>query len=215
MSLSDVDRLLLDRCLQSAPRAWEDFVDRFLGLVVHVARHTAAARSLPLDSATLDDLVADVFLKLVENDFAILRRFRRQCSLATYLAVVSRRVIVRRLLSNAPRHSSGGDRSGGAASPGGAATAESASQGGMGESRFATNGEATRISSVDEHEARIDDRDHVEQLLNRLDPQEAHIVRMYHLEGKSYREISQATGLSENTIGPTLSRAREQLRRPS
>jgi RNA polymerase sigma-70 factor (ECF subfamily) len=36
---------------------------------------------------------------------------------------------------------------------------------------------------------------------------------MYHLEGKSYREISQALGLPENSIGPTLHRAREKLRR--
>lgn len=185
VSLSDVDRLLLDRCLQGAPRAWEDFVDRFLGLVVHVARYTAAARSAPLDSPTLDDLVADVFLKLIENDMAVLRRFRRQCSLATYLAVVSRRVIVRRLLSESARTSTS-----------------------------ATHEAATLVSDNGPHEARIDDRDHVEQLLNRLGPQEAHIVRMYHLEGKSYREISHAIGISENSIGPTLSRAREQLRRP-
>lgn len=205
MSLSDVDRLLLDRCLQGAPRAWEDFVDRFLGLVVHVARHTAAARSIPLDSSTLDDLVADVFLKLIEKDLAVLRRFRRQCSLATYLAVVSRRVIVRRLLSGSPLRPT--------RAPGNAGPLRGSDR--LGSAIPGGNGAATVISNGNEHEARIDDRDHVEQLLNRLGPQEAHIVRMYHLEGKSYREISQAIGVSENTIGPTLSRAREQLRRPS
>ena len=31
--------------------------------------------------------------------------------------------------------------------------------------------------------------------------------------GKSYREISQSVGMAENTIGPTLSRARAKMRR--
>jgi RNA polymerase sigma-70 factor (ECF subfamily) len=49
-------------------------------------------------------------------------------------------------------------------------------------------------------------------LLGKLDGQEATIVRMYHLEGKSYQEISTATGIAENSVGPTLSRARQKMR---
>jgi RNA polymerase sigma-70 factor (ECF subfamily) len=36
---------------------------------------------------------------------------------------------------------------------------------------------------------------------------------MYHLEGKSYREISSVIGMPENSIGPMLSRARAKMRR--
>jgi RNA polymerase sigma-70 factor (ECF subfamily) len=38
---------------------------------------------------------------------------------------------------------------------------------------------------------------------------------MYHLEGKSYHEISQDLGIPENSIGPALSRARAKMRRAS
>ena len=38
---------------------------------------------------------------------------------------------------------------------------------------------------------------------------------MFHLEGKSYQEISSAVGMPENSIGPILSRARDKLRRAS
>lgn len=184
MSLSEYDRLLLDRCLERAPRAWEDFVDRFLGLVVHVVGHTARSRGAAVDAATRDDLVADVFLKLIERDFAVLRRFRRQCSLATYLAVVARRVVLRRL------------------------------------AQLELPGRQVPISDAETQlrdgngsvEARIDDREHVEQMLLRLDQRDAQIVRMYHLEGKSYREISSKMGLSEHSIGPVLSRARQAMR---
>ena len=46
--LSEIDRNLLERCIQKKPRAWEDFVDRFMGLVLHVINHTAQARSVRL-----------------------------------------------------------------------------------------------------------------------------------------------------------------------
>jgi RNA polymerase sigma-70 factor (ECF subfamily) len=36
---------------------------------------------------------------------------------------------------------------------------------------------------------------------------------MYHLEGKSYQEISRSVGMPENSVGPMLSRARAKLRR--
>jgi RNA polymerase sigma-70 factor (ECF subfamily) len=51
--------------------------------------------------------------------------------------------------------------------------------------------------------------------LRGLNGQEADVVRMYHLEGKSYQEISSSMGVPENSVGPTLSRAREKLRRAS
>ena len=61
-------------------------------------------------------------------------------------------------------------------------------------------------------QARIENAEEVERLLNRLDPQEANVVRMYHLEGKSYQEISELVGMSENSIGPLLTRARQKMR---
>ena len=62
VGLSEIDRNLLERCLQKKPRAWEDFVDRFMGLVLHVIRHTAQSRSIRLSPEDRDDLCAEVFL---------------------------------------------------------------------------------------------------------------------------------------------------------
>jgi len=49
-------------------------------------------------------------------------------------------------------------------------------------------------------------------MMANLDTAEASIVRMYHLEGMSYQEISSAVGMPENSVGPTLSRARRKMR---
>ncbi len=154
-----------------------------MGLVVHVVNHSAQARSIRLSSQDRDDLCAEVFLAIVRDDFAVLRRFRGQSSLATYLAVVSRRVVVRHLIDHkAP-------------------------------ARLQDMAEVQGNGSSDNVEALLTDRDEVERLLERLEPQDAEAVRMYHLEGKSYAEIAAALGLAENSVGPTLSRAREKMRR--
>ena len=53
------------------------------------------------------------------------------------------------------------------------------------------------------------DREEVGRLLGELQGSEATVVRMYHLEGKTYQEISRTVGMPENSVGPMLSRARE------
>jgi RNA polymerase sigma-70 factor, ECF subfamily len=187
VALSDIDRSLLERCLHGKPRAWEDFVDRFMGLVVHVVNHTARAKSVRLSVADRDDLSAEVFLAIVKNDHALLRNFRGRSSLATYLTVVARRIVVRELLTRMP-----------------------AAQLVEGTSTHSAQAIADPHVSAEE---RFDDQEEVERLLGGLHGTEAQVVRMYHLEGKSYYEISLAVGMPENSIGPILSRARNKLRR--
>jgi RNA polymerase sigma-70 factor (ECF subfamily) len=181
VALSEIDRSLLDRCLNRKPRAWEDFVDRFMGLVVHVINHTAQCRSINLTSADREDLAAEVFVAIVDNDMAALRHFRGKSSLATYLTVIARRVVVRKLVDG---HS---------AVPLGDMVAHAESE------EF-------------EPEQRIANREEVGRLLGELQGSEAAVVRMYHLEGKTYQEISRSTGMPENSVGPMLSRARAKLR---
>jgi RNA polymerase sigma-70 factor (ECF subfamily) len=184
VAFTDVDRDLLARCLERKPKAWEAFVDRFMGLVVHVVNHTAQSRSVRLTSQDREDLCAEVFLALLENDFAILRHFRGLSSLATYLTVVARRVVVRELLKRRAA------------------------------SKLAQANGANDVAAGSEPvEQRITDRDEVERLLEELSGHEADAVRLFHLEGKSYQEISSALGVPENSIGPLLSRAREKMRR--
>ena len=187
MALSEIDRNLLERCLQRKPRAWEDFVDRFMGLVVHVVNHTARARSVRLSAADRDDLCAEVFLAVVNNDFSLLRNFRGRSSLATYLTVVARRIVVKELLSRMSASLLGDDPS---------------------------SHDAQNVPAPDAPvEERLADREEVERLLGGLHDTEAQVVRMYHLEGLSYQEIGAAVGMPENSIGPILSRARNKLRR--
>ena len=71
MPLTTVDRTLLQRCLQHHRGAWNDFVDRFLGLVYHVVQHTADMRSYPLRPEDKEDVAAQVLLKIVEHNLEV------------------------------------------------------------------------------------------------------------------------------------------------
>ncbi len=193
VALSEIDRNLLQRCLARKPRAWEDFVDRFMGLVIHVVNHSAQSRSLRLTPEDREDLVAQVFLAIVKDDLAVLRNFRGESSLATYLTVIARRIVVGELLKTRPPSPLPNNVAADRISPG--------------------RDGAGREGAGREGEQRVSNREEVERLLADLDDAEARIVRMYHLEGKSYQEISSAVGISENSVGPTLSRARSKMRR--
>ncbi|MBX3425177.1 MAG: sigma-70 family RNA polymerase sigma factor [Pirellulales bacterium] len=180
MALSEVDRTLLENCLAQKERAWESFVDRFSGLVIHVINHSARSRSMVLSAADREDLASDVFLAIVDDDFAVLRRFQGRSSLATYLTVIARRIVVRRLLAQRSPATTVG-----ALDP------------------------ADQAAAVEE---RISDREEVDRMLEQLDGPDAQVVRMYHLEGKTYQEISRVVGVPVGSVGPVLTRARARLR---
>lgn len=177
------DRRLLAACLAGDPSGWDEFVQRFGGLFVHIAERTAVQRRTPLSQADRDDLVAEILLTCIRNDAAVLRAFAGRASLPTYLTVVARRVVARALVRRL--------ESGRLVSP--SAAVEAA---------------ATPRNDL----ARAADREHVESLLQRLDTDEAKLVRLHHLEGRSYGEISRLTGMPLGSIGPALSRAKAKMR---
>lgn len=187
MALTKIDRTLLKRCVNREPGAWKDFVDRFMGLFIHVIQHVSHARSVRLSAEDTDDLCAEIFVELLQNDFVILRRFRGTSSLATYLTVIARRIVVRAVsqrrfaeaLGHVAAHQASLDRA--------------------------------NAGTAEPHQ-RIEDRESVREMLEHLSPTEREIVKRYHLGGQTYREISTAMQIPENTVGPTLSRARTKLR---
>jgi RNA polymerase sigma-70 factor (ECF subfamily) len=185
VALTSLDRDLLRRCLAHHPGAWNDFVDRFLGLIYHVVHHTAHLRSTPLRPEDIEDLAAEVLLQLVANDYAVLRAFRGHASLATYLTVITRRICVHELARRVAARE---------VQP----SAERADLDGE-EEMPRTGG----LESLEE----------VEKLLSKLPAREREVVRLHYIEGRSYEEISTELNIPVNSIGPILSRARKKLRK--
>lgn len=184
MPLLEKDRQILKRCLDRNPGAWEEFVDRVIGVFVHVISHTAHARSVQLNQDDIDDLCSEIFLTLLKNDFAVLRHFKGRSSLATYLAVVARRIAVKEISLRRKSEAMG---------------------------HVVAHQSALEAGGV-EPPRTADDIDQVKTLIDQLPAAEASIVRMYYLEGKSYSEIAASLGISPNSVGPTLNRARERMK---
>jgi RNA polymerase sigma-70 factor (ECF subfamily) len=182
--LRDIDRKLLDRCLEKEPGAWNDFVDRYVGLIYHVIHHVAHARSLPISTVDVEDVAADVLLKIVDDDYALLRKFKRISSLPTYLTIVTRRIAMKKMIRRQ----------------------RAAELGHSVAHRAGMNDDAT-----DEAEA-IASAEEVEKMLESLPAREAEVVRMYHLKFLNYRQIGKKLGISENSVGPILANARRRLK---
>lgn len=181
-----VDRDLLRRCLNREPGSWNDFVDRFLSLIYHTIGYTAHLRSMRLAPEDVEDIAAEVLLRLVADNFKVLREFRKESSLATYLTVVARRICVNELVRRAK--------------------VRDAIK--RGESRLAQPDPDDAPAA----QKGMESLEEVEKLLRRLKGTEREIVRLYYLEGRTYEEISTETDVPVNTIGAVLSRARKKLR---
>ncbi len=179
---SPEDAALVQDCLRGAPGAWDRFVDRFAGLFHHVVDRTCSQRRLALSAVDRDDVIAEILVEVLKENAAVLRGFAGRSSLATYLAVIARRTAVR-MLSQADAHVVRVD--------------------------LPTAGAAV----VDRHaDHRRSDREEIEGLMGCLEPDEARLIRLHHLEARSYGEISRLTGLPLGSIGPALSRARQKMR---
>lgn len=181
-----VDRDLLKRCLNKDPGSWNDFVDRFLSLIYHVIGYTAHLRSFRIGPEDKEDIAAEVLLKIVANNFKVLREFRGNASLATYLTVIARRICIQELARRQQ-------------------VKESIKRG---ESRLQEVEPDDAPAAV----KGIERLEEVDKLLKRLSGREREIVRLYYLEGRTYEEISTETDVPVNTIGAVLSRARKKLR---
>lgn len=183
--LTPVDRDLLQRCLRRDRGAWNDFVDRFLGLIYHVIHHTSYLRSVTLTPEEVEDLAAEVLLAVVADDYAALRQFRGQSSLATYLTVISRRVTVHALVKKMARPEV-----------------------------QAADGQLDREDRRKLPRG-LENIEEAQKLLKKLPTRERRVARLFYLEGRSYEEISTKLHLPVNSIGPVLSRARKLLRAAS
>lgn len=182
MALTAVDRDLLRRCLHHEPGAWNDFVDRFLGLVYHVIQHTAHLRSFDLGPEDIEDVASQVLLEIIENDYAPLRNFKGKCSLATYLTIIARRTCVQELVRRAAAH----------------------------DADLKAGKRLDAVDKL-RPQAGLESLEEVGKLLSTLPSKERKVVKLFYLEGRSYEEISTLLSVPVNSIGPILNRARKKL----
>lgn len=177
------DQHLVERLIDGCELAWQEFVTRYAGIVRSRVVGVAGASGCLADVPLIDDLVAEVFAALLNNNSAALRAYAGRSSLSTYLCVIATRVAIRKAIRKSQ--------------PGQADLSEVED----------TQQHAT-VDSVSDAEqvARL------RESISRLPEKQRAVVQMYHLDGMAYEQISQALNIPVGSVGPTLKRAQEKLR---
>jgi RNA polymerase sigma-70 factor (ECF subfamily) len=184
--LTDIDRKLLNDLLAGQSGAWRLFVDRFTGLIIQVIKHTAQAHSLKLNADDIEDLCADTFAELLLRDMAALRAFRGRSSLATYLSVITRRVVVRKLTQHRYLQAMG---------------------------HVNAHQAAVDYASSDSPPGRqLEQRDQIESFFLKLPQDAVSVLKWIYLDGLSYQQVAKKLGKPLNSLGPLLTRIRSAFR---
>ena len=82
---------LLAQCLDGHRWAWDAFVSRYAPVILRAVRHILRTYSPAMARQTAEDIVQDVFVKLIDRDFRLLRTHdSARASLSTWLTIVAR-----------------------------------------------------------------------------------------------------------------------------
>ena len=98
---------LLSQCLDGLSGAWDTFVDRYAPVILSAVRHTIRTYSPAMARQMSEDIAQNVFLKLINRDFRLLRTYDpSRASLATWLTIITRSTTIdylrRKRLSTIP-----------------------------------------------------------------------------------------------------------------
>ncbi len=178
----------MERLLAGDSEAWQTFIASSGRLIRSRVADVASSFGFSQDGASIDDATADVFGSLLANDSAALRAFAGRSSLTTYLAVIATRCATR--IFARKRH---------------------------GLRKLQT----TEVDELQDEQTELDpsagllkseSRDAIRRHLEDLPWKQREVVRLFHLEGKSYAAISDELSIPIGSIGVTLRRAEAKLR---
>ncbi len=80
----------IEACIHGDSAAWEIFISGTAGLVVSAIKRTIGSGQAPAD-LEIDDLAQSVYVKLIRNDFKLLRSYDPdKAALSTWLTLVTR-----------------------------------------------------------------------------------------------------------------------------
>jgi RNA polymerase sigma-70 factor, ECF subfamily len=176
------ETVLLQRLLRDDPAAWQEIVATYAGLLLAIARRTFAAYGFEVSTHDCEDVVAEVWGNLLRHE----RRLIQQCLARRQLLPTLHALTRNRSIDLMRRR------------------------------KFVTQplaGEGDELPAVDAESAPDAElASLLPQALAELSAKERTLVELFFLHGKKYREIELLTGVSQNSVGPTLTRALGKLR---
>ena len=179
------ERLLVQRCLERQPGAWESFLEKYLALFHHTARKTAHLAGISAPVEDLEDCLAEILMEILAHQFRCLKSFQGESSLGTFLLVIAQRRAAKFWVQRKEDSSH---------------TVNLADYSDIPENK-------------DPIEKPMAIGEELGKLLSHLPPCEREAVRLHHIEGFSYSEVASQLRIPVNSVGPLLSKARKRLNR--
>jgi RNA polymerase sigma factor (sigma-70 family) len=176
------------RLLARYQDAWQQFVDAHYSPLMHFVQRQLQIAYAPVKTQDLEDVLAEVFAAIVQNDFAALRSFQFRCRLSTWLMVLAKRACWKLIKRN-----------------------QRFRQPGLGlasEHEILSQLEAPLLNQSDP-ELLVS----VKRQLSLLEEPDRRLLEMHYFESLDYDSIAKRLGLSVNSIGPKLHRAHARLKR--
>jgi RNA polymerase sigma-70 factor (ECF subfamily) len=186
MRAVSADRELVDRCARREPGAWEEFLARYretLAAAAGAALARATGRAAPDE---VDSAVQTTLVQLLERDAAALRAWEGRATLAVYLRAIATKVALNQVRGEARKGWLRFRPLEDAGDPAAAAAA-------------ATTTEDAEVAGLRAAMDRLPDRDRL-------------LLKLFHLDGASYRQIARLLAVPVNAVSPMLIRARKKLR---
>lgn len=85
----------LQPCLRGEKKAWDAFVENHSPMIYASIKRTFSGSTSNIPGKTYEDIAQEVFVRLVRDDYRLLRQFDpKRSSLSTWLALVARSVCI-------------------------------------------------------------------------------------------------------------------------
>jgi RNA polymerase sigma-70 factor (ECF subfamily) len=181
---------LVRACAEGDRAAWERFVARYGALISALARRMLYRRLGRASDADVEEVASEVFVALLKGDRRLLRRYRPEFRVTTYLGVICR-TEVGKYLRRAGRH----------AAYGGEEVAERADP---------------SLESPLQALARREREQALRALLpalERLPPRDRLLLSLRYVDGLDYGRIAAVLRVGRESVGQLLHRAKGRLAR--
>lgn len=191
MGQHDEEAALIRRCVSGDREAWRAIMTNYGALVAHAVRTTFFRVLKQADPNQVDDAVQSVWLSLCDDGCRRLRSFESKAALSTWLTVLSTRraldYIRGEMRKGSMKHVHLDDE------------------------------ERDLVKELQAPEAEeqfsLDEIFLLYDALDRLPGDDKLILKMYYLDGLSYRSIASILKVAPNTVSSYILRARDKLKK--
>ena len=182
---------LVQRCVAGEPEAWRVLMEQYGNLLAHAVRNTFRRVLKQVDPNRVDDAVQATWFSLCQDGCRRLREFQAKSALSTWLTVLTTRRALDYIRTEMRK-------------------------GALRQVRL-DDEDRDLIKELQapetEEKFSLDEVFVLREALDRLPKNDRLLLKLYYLDGLSYRSIAEVLKVAPNTISSYLLRARDKLKK--